>query len=38
MTEVDSYRIPLSNHILQEQVQKRMFGVLDVNHGYNEMK
>ena len=38
MTEMDSYAIPLINDILQDQVQKCVFSVLDLKHGYHHMK
>ena len=38
MTEKDSYGIPLINDILQDQVQKRVFSVQDMRHGYHQMK
>ena len=34
MTEMDWYGIPLINDILQDQVQKLAFNVLDLEHGY----
>ena len=34
---MDSYGIPLINDILQDQVQKRVFSVLDLKHGYHQM-
>ena len=38
IAEMDSYGIPLINSILQYQVQKRVFRVLDLKPGYHEMK
>ena len=38
MTEMDSYGIPQINDILQDQVQKRVFSVLALKHGYRQMK
>ena len=38
MTETDWYGIPLINDILQDQVQKQVFSVLDLKHGYHQMK
>ena len=38
MTEMDSYGIPLINDILQDPVPKRTFSVLDLKHGYHQMK
>ena len=38
MTEVDVYGIALINDMFQDEVQKRVFNVLDLKHGYHEMK
>ena len=38
MTEIGSYGIPLITNILPDQVQKRVFSVLDLKHGYHQMK
>ena len=38
ITEMDSYGIPLMSDILQDQVQKRVLRVLDLKHGYHQMK
>ena len=36
-TEHDSYSLPLIDTILQKQQKKRIFTVLDLKHGYNQM-
>ena len=36
-TEHDSYSLPLIDSILQKQHKKRIFGVLDLKHGYHQM-
>ena len=36
-TEHDSYSLPLIDSILQKQQKKRIFTVLDLNHGYHQM-
>ena len=35
--EQDSYSLPLIDNILQKQAQKRIFTVLDLQHGYHQM-
>ena len=37
-TEHDSYSLPLIDTILQKQQKRRIFTVLDLKHGYHQMR
>ena len=37
-TEHDSYSLPLIDSILQKQQKKRIFTVLDLKHGYHQIR
>ena len=38
MTDMHWYGIPLTNDILQDQVQKHVFSVLDLKDGHHQIK
>ena len=36
-TQHDSYTLPLIEHMLQKQFRRRIFMVIDLQHGYHQM-